>query len=69
MSLRGAGLPHLDLKARTDRQAVVAGVQSLYSTYFSLEDQKTDRETRCNREIPTPKDKNARMRRRGEWEK
>ncbi len=46
MSLVGPGLPHLDLKARMDRLAVVAGVQSLYLTYFSLEDQKTDGETR-----------------------
>ena len=46
MSLTGAGLPHLDLKARMGCLAVVAGVQSVYLTYFSLEDQKTDGEKR-----------------------
>lgn len=46
MSLVGPGLPHLDLKARMDRQAVVAGVQSLHLIYFSLEEQKTDGGTR-----------------------
>ena len=46
MSLVGPGLSHLDLNARIDRLAVVAGVQNVYLTYFSLEDQKTDGETR-----------------------
>ena len=46
MTLTGAGSPHLDLKARMECLAVVAGVQSPYLTCFSLEEQKTDGETR-----------------------
>lgn len=44
MSLAGAGLPHLHLKARMENLQGIEGVQAVYPTDFSLEDQKTDGE-------------------------
>ena len=48
MNLVEAGLPHLDLKARTENVQGIEGVQDVYLTYFSLEKQKADEKTSRN---------------------
>ena len=45
MSLGGAGLPHLDLKDGMEFLQGIEGLQGVYLTYFSLEEQKADGKT------------------------